>query len=193
MFAFLLAAALAAAPPADPCAYDRDRLLALDQNAFDQDLKGGWRVLAENPRCYVAAADLIRDYREAHHSTDTILFWHEGQMRASARQTAAAIALFEKSRKTRDSIGWNFYVDGTVAFLRHDRAQLQAARDKLAALPKPADFHPVGPDGKPFDIKWPPNLNILDGFLTCFDRSYEQAYGTRQCAKAPAKVQVPDR
>ena len=193
MLAFLLAAAITAAPPADPCAYDRDGLLALDQNAFDQDLKGGWRVLAENPHCYIAAADLIRDYREAHHSSDSILFWHEGQMRASAGQSHAAIALFEQSRKAQDPFGWNFYVDGTVAFLRHDRAQLQAARDKLAALRKPKDFHPVGPDGKPFEIKWPPNLNILDGFLTCFDRSYDQAYGTPQCAKPLAKVQAPDR
>ena len=193
MFAFLLAAAATAAAPTNSCAYDRKRLLALDQNAFDQDLKGGWRALSENPRCYVAAADLIRDYRAAHHSTDSILFWHEGQMRASAGQTSAAIALFEKSRRAQDPIGWNFYVDGTVSFLRHDRTQLQAARDKLAALPKPADFHPVGLDGKPIDIKWPPNLNILDGFLTCFSRSYDQAYGTPQCTKPLEKVQIPDR
>jgi hypothetical protein len=194
MFAFILAAAVAAAPPTNPCAYDRGRLLALDQNAFDQDLKGGWRVLAENPRCYVAAADLIRDYREAHHSMDSILFWHEGQMRAEAGQSEAAIALFERSRaKNPDWFGWNFYVDGTVSFLRHDRAQLQAARDKLAALPRPADFHPIGPDGKPFQIKWPPNLNVLDGFLACFNSSYEKAYGSATCTQPVAKVQVPDR
>ena len=193
MFGLLLAAAVTAAPSADPCAYDRDKVMSLDQKAFDQDLKGGWRVLESNPLCYVAAADLIRNYREAHHSKSTILFWHEGQMRASAGQTVAAISLFEQSRQTRDPIGWNFYVDGTIAFLRHDRAALQAARDKLAALPKPADFHPVGPDGKPFKIDWPPNLNILDGFLTCFNRSYEKAYGTRECAKPLAAVQTPDR
>ena len=193
MFAFLLAAAVTAAPPVNPCAYDRDGLLALDQNAFDQDLKGGWRVLAENPHCYVAAADLIRDYREAHHSTDFILFWHEGQMRADAGQSEAAIGLFEKSRKAKDLIGWNFYVDGTVAFLRHDRAQLQAARDKLAALPKPADWPPTGPDGKPFNFKWPLNLNVLDGFLACFNRSYKEAYGSSTCTEPMTKVQVSGR
>jgi len=189
MLAFFLAAALIAAPSADPCAYDRQRLLALDEKAFDQDLRGGWRLLADNPRCYVAAADLIRDYREAHRSTDSTLFWHEGQLRASAGQTKAAIVLFEHSRKAHDASGWNFYVDGTIAFLRHDRRRLKAARDRLAALPKPADFHPVGPDGRPLPIKWPPNLNVLDGFLTCFDRSYDEAYGTPQCAKRIANGQ----
>ena len=193
MFAFLLAAAVAATPPAaDPCAYDRDRLLALDQNAFDQDLKGGWRVLAQNPKCYVAAADLIRDYREAHHSSDSILFWHEGQMRAFAGQNDAAIALFEKSRhKEPDPTGWNLYVNGSVAFLRHDRSALRSARDKLAALPKPPDWPPTGPDGKPVNFPWPLNLNVLDGFLACFNQRYEKAYGTATCTQPMMKVQVP--
>lgn len=193
MFALLIAASVAAAPGSDPCAYDRGRLLALDQKAFDQDLQGGWRVLTENPRCYVAAADLIRDYREAHDSTDSILFWHEGQMRAFAGQSEAAIELFEKSRhKEPDWTGWNLYVDGSVAFLRHDRSALQAARDKLAALPKPPDWPPTGPDGKPFNVPWPPNLNVLDGFIACFDQIYEKAYGTQTCTQ-PIKVQVPGR
>jgi hypothetical protein len=165
MFGFAIAAALAAAPPGDPCAYDRDRLLSLDQRAFDQDVEGGWRALANDPRCWIAAADLLRDYRQLHQSTASILFWHEGQLRANAGQMDAAIALFEQSRaKQRDPVGWNLYVDGTIAFLRHDRAGLQAARDKLAAVPKPADFHPVDPSGKPVAIAWPPNLNVLDGY-----------------------------
>jgi hypothetical protein len=194
MFAFAIAAALAAAPAAAPCTYDRDRLLSLDQKAFDQDLEGGWRALANDPRCWIAAADLLRDYRQLHQSTASILFWHEGQLRANAGQTAAAIALFEQSRaKEPDPFGWNFYVDGTIAFLRHDRAGLQAARDKLAAVPKPADFHPIGPNGKPMEIKWPPNLNVLDGFLTCFDRPYDVAYGRSECTRPMGKISVPDR
>jgi hypothetical protein len=187
MFAFLLAAAVAAAPTAGPCTYDRDRLLSLDEKSFDQDMRGGWRTLADDPRCYLAAADLIRDYREVHHVSGTTLVWHEGQMRASAGQTNGAIALFEQSRKAHDPSGWNFYVDGTIAFLQHDRRALQIARDKLAALPTPADWHPVGPDGKPFPIKWPPNLNVLEGLLKCFGRSYEEAYGSATCTKPIGK------
>jgi len=194
MFALIVASAIAAASPAPACAYDRDRLLSLDQNAFDQDLNGGWRALADKPGCRLAAADLLRDYRQAHHSTDRILFWHEGQLRAEAGEDQAALALFEQSRaKEPDAFGWNLYVDGTIAFLRHDRAALQAARDKLAKVPKPANFHPVTPDGKPMQIKWPPNLNVLDGFLHCFDRSYDFAYATPVCTQPLARTNVRKR
>jgi hypothetical protein len=169
MFAFLLAVSLAAAPSPDPCAYDRDRLLALDQNAFDQDQKGGWRTLDEKG-CHTAAADLIRDYRLAHNPASQILLWHEGQIRGFAGQTKDAIALFDKARaKEPDHLGWNLYVDGTIAFLKHDRAALIAARNKLAVLPRPAEW--------PAQMGWPQNLDVLDRLLACFDGTYHQAYG----------------
>ncbi len=82
------------AEPAQPaaCSYDRTAMLALDQDAFDQDLQGGWRTIADRPGCTLAAADLLRDYRQAHAITGGIVVWHEGQMRAEAGQTAQAIA-----------------------------------------------------------------------------------------------------
>ena len=43
-----LALLAAQAAPSSPCQYDRARLLALDQNAFDQDMTGGWRKLEED-------------------------------------------------------------------------------------------------------------------------------------------------
>jgi hypothetical protein len=193
MFAFLLAAAVAAAPPSNPCAYDRERLLALDEHAFDQDMQGGWRTLAFKSQCSLVAADLLRDYRAAHHSTSSILLWHEGQLRADAGQTRAAIALFEKSRKGGEDADWNLYVDGTIAFLERDRPGLVTARNSLAALPRPADFKPTGPDGKPLNIAWPPNLNVLDGLLACFGRSYDKAYGNPRCMKPIGQIHLPDR
>jgi hypothetical protein len=45
------------------CEFDREKLLALDQDAFDQDMNGGWRKLGNVPKCQSVAADLIRDYR----------------------------------------------------------------------------------------------------------------------------------
>jgi hypothetical protein len=47
------------------CDYDRARLLALDETQFDQ-YESGWRALASKPGCDLAAADLLRDYRQAH-------------------------------------------------------------------------------------------------------------------------------
>lgn len=182
MLSLLLLAALQAAPPG-PCAYDRAAMLALDERGFDQDMAGGWRALG-NAGCDHEAADLIRDWRAAHRADlppdhAALLFWHEGQLRANAGETAAAIALFGRSRKTKAQdagFGWNLYVDGSIAFLRRDRAGLDAARATLAALPRPAGYAPVGPDGKPVAIRWPMNLNVLDGFQRCWDRPYKQAY-----------------
>ena len=190
MFAFLLTLAVAAAPTQNPCSYDRQRLLSLDENAFDQDLKGGWRPLAYNPQCVLVAADLIRDYRAAHAHYSTILFWHEGQLRAEGGQTAAAISLFNRARATEPGhADWEYYVDGTIAFLKRDRQALQSARDKLAAIPRPANFNPTDGDGKPIAIKWPPNLDVLNGLLNCFDRSYAEAYGS--ACRPMIKIEAP--
>lgn len=188
ILALLAAQAMTAA-----CTYDRLRLMALDQRAFDQDMAGGWRTLAM-AGCDREAADLIRDWRTAHAEIEprhrSILYWHEGQLRANAGDTAAAIALFERSRKTdaEDAgFGWNLYVDGSVAFLRRDRTGLDAARDRLAVLPRPAGLDPRGPDGKPVAIRWPMNLNVLEGFQRCWDQPYKQAYVCAASAKAGAK------
>lgn len=190
MFAFVLAAAVAATP-ADPCAYDRRKTLALDEQSFDQDLNGGWRVLEDKPQCELVAADLVRDYRNLHRGPmDWSLFWHEGQLRAGAGQTRAAIRLFEQARRPGMQTSWNLYVDGTIAFLRHDRTALQTVRDKLAALPRPADLKPLVFKGQSIAAPWPPNLNVLDGFIRCFNRSYDEAYGPR-CTKPAMQVHVP--
>ena len=177
----LMLALLLQAAPACP-AVDRPRLLALDINAFDQDMTGGWRPL-NTAGCDVAAADLIRDYAAAHPELDAgrrgLLAWHEGQLRANAGDAAAAIALMKRSRRpaAADAMGWNHYLDGTVAFLSRDRRALDAARAKLAALPRPASYAPVGPDGKPRAVRWPPNLDVLDRLRDCWGQGYKAAYG----------------
>jgi hypothetical protein len=180
-----------AAIAAGPCHYDRAAMLALDQAAFDQDMTGGWRKL-EQDGCEAEAADLIRDWRIAHKAQDTILFWHEGQLRADIGQTAQAIALFRQSYKpaAKDRIGWNHYVDGTIAFLDRDRAAFDAARARLAALPQPAGFTFNGPDGKPLPIRWPLNMNVFEGFDRCWGQPYKAAY---TCATPMRVVHVPDR
>jgi len=179
----MLALVLLLAAVAPDCSYDRPAVMALDQDAFDQNDKGGWRAL-QMRGCMAEAADLIRDYREAKSRPHpSILFWHEGQLRAMLGQTDAAIALFGQARQPAadDDFGWNLYVDGTIAFLRHDRPALQRARDTLAALPPPRSLIATRPDGSKVKIDWPPNLDVLDGFLKCFGRPYRQAYGGKGC------------
>jgi hypothetical protein len=171
-------ALLQAAPTSSrACAVDIANMLALDQQSFDQS-PSGWRQL-EVPGCYRKAADLIRYWRRAHSSDSKMLLWHEGQNRAKAGQVRGAVRLFKASRKGESeemAVPWNLYVDGSIAFLKRDRVALEGSRSALSALPKPASFRPVGPDGKPIQIPWPPNLNVLEGFQRCWDRPYNRAY-----------------
>ena len=172
----------------DKCRFDRARLLALDENEFDQDISGGWRALASTPGCVLIAADLLRDYRNAHHKESGLLFWHEAQVRADAGQYPEAIALMEHAYKPTedDKAGWNPYVDATIAFLRRDRTALKRARERLTAVPPPAgvgvppvidgymeaDFD----DGSKKRIRWPINIDVVEGLENCFDKTYAEAY-----------------
>ena len=200
MLAFLamIAAQTSAPPPSSrpatpDCRYDKPAMMALDERGFDQTMTGGWRVLAA-AGCDAQAADLIAEWRAGHPRdprTAGLLNWHEGQLRANAGQTPRAIALFDAARKPAEEdagFGWNLYVDGSIAFLRRDLAGLDRARARLAALPRPSGYAPVGVDGKPRAYAWPMNLNILDGLVACWNRSYKQAYG---CAKPPIRTLPP--
>jgi hypothetical protein len=179
---------------AEPCSYNRTAMLALDEEAFDQDLGnggGGWRAIGNVPGCELAAADLLADYRAAHPTASALLAWHEGQLRAMAGQYERAIALLDLDRKPRGegAAGWNHYVDATLAFLRHDMPALRAAREQLAAVPytpgegvpplKDGYFELPSPPGQaPMRMRWPPNIEVVDGLVTCFDKPYSEAYAT---------------
>ncbi|MEM1196764.1 MAG: hypothetical protein AAGH57_11720 [Pseudomonadota bacterium] len=187
MAALLLAAAQADVPPETPdpdCSYDLDAMLALDQDAFDQDMDGGWRPLGQIDGCEEAAAELIRTWRHKKRNHSSILYWHEGQMRAYAGQTSQAIALFELTRSSQDedaNFGWNHYVDGTIAFLRGHRRGLDRAIERLAAVPEPDQNRLINPDGTVVQIRWPPNINVLKRFEACWGQPYAQAYGSSDC------------
>jgi hypothetical protein len=165
-----------AQPSAASCVPDRAALLALDMAKFDQDLDGGWRVVAKRNGCLNAAADLIRDYHAALSEKSFLLYWHEGQARAINGDYAAAEPLFEMSYNTQnDTIGWNLYVDATLAFIRRDKAALTKAWFALANLPPPANVQLDQNGNSPAD-SWPPNLDVVEDLLACFDQQYTEAY-----------------
>lgn len=170
------------------CGVDEARLealLALDQDAFDQDMAGGWRVVARQDGCRAAAADLIEVWRDhsSNRESDFILNWHAGQMRATAGEPQAAIALLERAKTQSEA--WNHYADATIAFLDRDRAALEAARAALAEL-RPGDEEMAArrqflednptitmPEGF---VEQPENLPVVDRLLSCFEGSYAGAY-----------------
>lgn len=172
------------------CAYDA-ALLSLDEAAFDQDLpNGGWRSIGNIPGCEAAAAALIAAYRDRHPDASPTVAWHQGQMLAFAGLHDQAVPVLESARKdpARDVAGWNHYVDATIAFLSADRATLERARERLAAVPYEeapgmpplvdgAIELPSQPGQPPIRIRWPPNLDVVEGFVRCFGKSYREAYG----------------
>ncbi len=185
--AFEFTLILAAAAAQSSCSYDAARLLALPFEQFDQDLTGGWRAL-KNSGCPGAAAEVLRRYRNEHqpltNGQRSLLLWHEGQVLALTGNYARAIPLLLAGVPIEDKGDFTEYALGTVAFMRRDRAGLLVARARLAAVPKPAawiDTQTVMINGKPMSatVPWPPNLNVLDGLIMCFDRPYSVAYFCR--------------
>ena len=170
---------MASSAQAADCAYDHTQSLALDYKTFDHD---GWRPLAAMNGCKQAAADLIRDYREAHADLSAddrrSLIWHEGQMRAAFGDYADAIPLLSVENPDptmRD------YAAATVAFLKHDKTALLTARAKLVAEPKPDGWDEAVAELKASGetVLWPLNLEVVDGMILCFDKPYAEAYDCR--------------
>ena len=167
-------------------------MLALPLQDFDQT-PAGWRSL-DAEGCEAVGAEAIARYREVNREALAnqdlgTLIWHEGQLRAAAGQTEAAIALMLEGRN-EESDAIQPYVDATVAYLRRDREALLAARERLLALPVPDYFaaaverYKVSyPDHPP--PTWPLNRDKVEGFVDCFDRPYREAYNCDAEGKTP--------
>lgn len=173
------------------CIEDREAYFSLDYWTFDQDVERGYRSVALTRGCELAAADLVRDYhallrekgqpvtyvydqREITLSTTgevSILYWHEGQIRAFEGQTQRAIDLFKLSLKPEENNhrNWNEYALASIAFLQNDFPELLRQRTKMAS------------GERPFDI----NLGVVDGLIACFGATYREAYGSDQCNRRP--------
>lgn len=166
------------------CSFNRNNLLAQDLDTFDQSTSGVRSVYTQAPECKLAAAELISDYRARRPELSLdfnsyLLFWHEGQLRAEIGDYSSALPLLDRARM-RAEVGpevssiWNFYVEATMAFVRRDKAALVTARQKLATVP--ANYLR--------GIKQVPNLKVVDALISCFDRSYADAYNICNTAKA---------
>ncbi len=179
------------------CGYDIESFLKQDFETFDQS-QDGWRKISAIKGCEEAGADLISQYRLRHgmsvdkmalanenrtYTNAATLYFHEAQLRAEIGHISVAKDYFRLSM--HESPGdWNIYVKATVAFLEKDRKKLKSLRDQLASLPVPAGFTYIDEDGKRKTGTpdwWPANLNILDSFLRCFDKSYAEAYHNEKC------------
>ncbi len=168
-------------------AAEKERLLEMTPAEFDQDMVGGWRVVADKPGCELIAASLIEAYINKNdiEPAEGVMHWHVGQLFALGGDSEAAISWLEAAA-TPGNLAWNLYVDGTVAFLRQDRPALETARDALAGVEvseaekaSRRQFLSDNPDIVVSDrfVDEPQNLSVLEGFVACFNQPYSVAYG----------------
>lgn len=180
---FLLVALMSAQPNATrACPEVPPNTLELPEAEFDQDGTKGWRPLAR-PGCFLKAAALIEGWRARHPGHGHMLPFHEAQMRAAGGDYRGAEPLFLRARSSpnewRVDTGWNDYVAASAAFVRRDLPALKAVRARLAVLPIPSE-QPGAADAakrEPHPDVWPPNLDVVDALIRCFDKPYADAMG----------------
>lgn len=176
----LIAVFAAPAQANDDCTLSsakREALLDLSFKQFDQQQGSGWRPLYAS-KCYMEAAMLLKEYVKRHPRTaqdQYMLPFHTGQLFALAGERAEAIGWMEKgySNDKFDPINWNAFVDANVAFLKHDFKALLKQRDLINQEPPMTD--------RPGVPRWAVgkkmNLDVVDGFIACFEKPYDVAYG----------------
>lgn len=153
-----------------------DRYLTLSFEAFDQTIDSGWRPFYEN-RCYETAAKLLVRYIEAHPDlaeAHYMLAFHSGQMYALDGQYTTAIAFMKQGYSDIPStfVDWNAFVDANIAFLENDFEGLQEKKALIEMQPPLPD----GPGVPEWAVGRKMNLDVVEGFVNCFDESYETAY-----------------
>lgn len=137
--------------------YNRQMALSLD--GFDQSAEG-FRMHSGN---YELICLLIPEYIEINKLNiyeAANLHWHLGQIHAFNDQIKAAIAEMEKSSPEGYPLFWQCYVDGSIAFLNHDKEKLIQALETLKKQENQM------------------NLDVLEKLLHHFDKPYWEAYNS---------------
>lgn len=174
-----------AKPGATSCEARADAMLDLSFEAFDQGVDG-WRSLDGRLACPDAAREVLAKYRERHRDSlspanVSLLTWHEAQVWAAQGEQPTAVRLMKEAAFAGEP-GWQrLYREGSIAFMEGDLARLKAARGALASLP--LDPKLKGWDGS--EVAWPPNLDVLDGLISCFGKPYSVAYVCRPAPQTP--------
>jgi len=115
----------------------RHPTLLLSYKEFDQTKGSGWRPLYDERGDFRKAADEIETYLWFHPELTAdarvVLHFHAATMFAFAEMTSRAMLHLNQATNSFMGEDWNNMVIATRAFLLHDRAQLDAARERLVA------------------------------------------------------------
>lgn len=167
---YFLGVLLFAASPCDISQQEKQKLLLLPYETFDQDLKGGWRLYADK-KCYQLAANILEEYVIQHKINlqpwqERVMIWHAGQMYGMLNDYKNAqqrfLSCIDKDEPANTPILWNAYVYSTVAFLNNDIETFMKYRELIEK-------------GPTFDGQ-KPNLNVVNSLLKCWGEPYAIAY-----------------
>ena len=166
-------------PVAQTCQADAEAMLDMTFIAFDQG-PDGWRSLHNDLICCDYADDVLAQYRSRYGpslgaANTSLLTWHEAQLVASQGDAARAATLMKAAAYPGEPQWQTLYREGSIAFLEGDMERLQAARETLSQLPRDVI---VMEHGQPAS-SWPPNLEVLNGLISCFGKPYGVAYACR--------------
>ncbi len=147
-------------------------VLNLSYQQFDQTPHSGWRVLAQDEKRFREAAALIEAYllHDGLDSDERVnLHFHAAQCLAFAGDAKSVLDALGHMKQARHAaeppdapLRWNDYVGATEAFLKGDLDALKAARERIAAGPKPNGVSA--------------NLDVVDRLIARFGQPYRQAY-----------------
>ncbi|MBV8034191.1 hypothetical protein [Roseateles sp.] len=145
--------------------------IKLPYREFDQT-EAGWRQLGN---CFPEAVQLLGRYVRKQEAELRGVRWHLAQTLAMSGDNARAAeealkSLVPDEARQQPSFSWNTYALATVAFLRGDRAAFDAQYEA----------HRIATEKHPENRT---NLDVLTGLSRCFDRPYQEAYGS--CRPAP--------
>jgi hypothetical protein len=121
---------------------ERDVILSLPWQQFDQTPNSGWRVYSAR-RDYRTAADVIEVYLRQHRELTVrqraVSHFHAGQMRVREGRIEAGVAHMSQALAPENTPGlpddWNIMVSAHIAFLTGNRATLIALKAQVASLP----------------------------------------------------------
>ncbi|TXI91817.1 MAG: hypothetical protein E6Q34_06940 [Burkholderiaceae bacterium] len=129
-----------------------------------------------NAKCYLAAVEVSEQYLAMNLNLSAreraIVTWHMAQYLAFAGKEKEAAKLMLASLNGKeiaipeDQFDWNTYVIGTWAFIHKNRPLLEQSLQTLQSR-----------GGQRNTM----NGNVLQGFLNCFEASYESSYGAKAC------------
>lgn len=153
---------------------NKDLVMNLPYEKFDQTPREGWRFLGEVEKNYLAAAKLIDKYINRNIASLKewqlrILHWHAGQMYAFSDEIIIArqrfVGSIDKNKSKDTPILWNDYVLATIAFLDKDLEKLK--------------YHQQIIFNGPMLNGIIANLDVVDRLIMCFHKTYKEAYS--QC------------